>query len=114
PREHDDGAGGGEGGDRVEKPAAARALVAQIGQSLFVGAGARGETEHHHVVLSHERAHRVPNSRSPASPRPGRMKPRWSRPRSRAAVWMGTSGWVLSMRRTPSGAAMRQRKRMRV
>src|SRR5487761_2044341 len=56
---------------------------------------------------------RVPNNRSPASPRPGRMYPCSFNSRSREAQNTCTSGCAWERRRTPCGAATRQRKRIR-
>ena len=52
----------------------------------------------------------VPNVRSPASPRSGRMQPFSFGRSSRDAVTTGTSGCASFIRATPSGAASRQRK----
>src|SRR5439155_11436847 len=49
--------------------------------------------------------HFVPYRRSPASPRPGTMKPCSFRPRSIAATTTCTSGWSRVIRSIPSGAA---------
>src|SRR3954469_20623052 len=59
------------------------------------------------------RAYLVPNNRSPASPKPGRIYPLALSSRSSEAVYTGTLGWASSMAFIPSGADTRHRKRMR-
>src|SRR6266568_2325956 len=54
----------------------------------------------------------VPKSRSPASPRPGRIYPLALSSRSREAAYTGTLGWASSIALTPSGAETRQRNRI--
>src|SRR6266511_3923953 len=58
------------------------------------------------------RPYLVPNRRSPASPRPGRIYPLEFNSRSRDAAYTGTLGWASSIALTPSGAATRHRNRI--